>query len=70
MGSFPTLTSVLANIAQFKSIGTVTRPTPPATTFTDLSVKNNSTYTYFVTDANKQGAQSGASAPAVVFVKF
>ena len=69
-GSFPTLTSVIANSAQFKIIGTVTKPTPPATTFTDSNVKNNSPYTYFVTDTNKQGAQSGASAPATVFVKF
>src|SRR5215472_5217938 len=70
--SFPTLTSVLANIGQFNNIGTVLSKgnTPPSPTFTDTNVKNNTTYTYFVTDANKQGAKSGASAPATIFVKF
>ena len=75
-GSFPTLTSVLANIAQFKNIGTVAKPTPPATTFTDPSVKNNSTYTYFVTAAlgadsgRNNGNQSGPSNMVSVAVKF
>lgn len=70
LGSFPSLPNALANSAQFSIVGTVTKPTPPATTFTDTTVKNNNTYTYFVTDANKQGAQSGASTPASIFVKF
>jgi len=68
-GSFPTLASVLANLAQFTDIKTLTG-TPPLTTFTDPNVKNNTTYTYFVTDKNKQGAQSGPSAPKTIFVKF
>jgi hypothetical protein len=73
IGSFPTIASVRAGIAAnpnlFTSIKTLSG-SPPSTTFTDSTVKNNTTYTYFVTDANKQGAQSGASVPATVFVKF
>jgi hypothetical protein len=42
----------------------------PLTTFTDSKLKNNTTYTYFVTDTNTQGAQSGASAPVTIFVSF
>jgi len=43
---------------------------PPLRTFTDGNVKNNTTYTYFVTDKNKQGAKSGASVPVTILVKF
>ncbi len=68
-GSFTTGQSVAANLAQFSIIKTVTGA-PPSASFTDTSVKNNTTYTYFVTDANKQGAQSGPSSPLVVRVKF
>ncbi|MBZ5615084.1 MAG: hypothetical protein LAO23_13825 [Acidobacteriia bacterium] len=47
-------------------------PTPPSTTFTftDTTVKNNTTYTYFVTDKNKQRVESGASNTATIYVKF
>jgi len=50
-------------------------PVPPATTpkatFTDLNVKNNTTYTYFVTQTNKQKVQSEASdPPTTITVKF
>jgi hypothetical protein len=70
-GSFPTLASVVANYKLFSTCPTCkVTGTPPLTTFTDSSVKNNTTYTYFVTDKNKQGAQSGPSAPAVIYVKF
>ncbi len=65
VGSFSTITP--ANRTQFTNIGTVNAP---STTFTDNNVKNNTTYTYFVTDTNTQGATSGASTPATVFVKF
>jgi hypothetical protein len=77
VGSFPTLPSVRAGIAAnpklFTNIsgpimGTL-NPVPP-TTLTDKNVSSNTTYTYFVTDKNKQGAGSGASAPLVVLVKF
>ena len=68
-GSFPTLQSVLANLNAFTNIGKV-QGTPPATTFTDSSVKNKTTYTYFVTDANKQGAQSGPSTSVTLTVVF
>jgi len=69
VGTFSTLKSVLANHALFNHIATVNTPTPPATTFTDTNVKNNTTYTYFVTDTNKkQGAQSGASASATITI--
>jgi hypothetical protein len=69
-GSFPTLASVLANQSQFTLIGQVTG-TPPATTFTDTKLKNNTTYTYFVTDTNLQGVQSGpTNPPATIFVVF
>ena len=69
-GSFPTVTSVLANTAKFTNItpNGITG-TPPSTTFTDTNVKNNTIYTYFVTDANKQGAKSGASVPVSILVK-
>jgi hypothetical protein len=66
-GSFATEQQVLANLAAFSAVKTLTG-TPPATSFTDTSVKN-STYTYFLTDANKQGAQSGTSNLLVVTVK-
>jgi hypothetical protein len=70
-GFFPTPASVFANFAQFSTCPTCkVTGTPPLTTFTDTNVKNNTTYTYFVTDKNKQGAQSGPSGPATIFVKF
>src|SRR5262249_12562586 len=35
--------------------------TAPSTTFTDTNVKNNNTYSYFVTETNVEGATSGAT---------
>ena len=73
VGSFSTASAVL-NAKLFTNIGTRVgtqqNPVPP-TTFTDFNVKNNVTYTYFVTDTNLQGATSGPSTPLLVFtVKF
>jgi hypothetical protein len=70
VGNFPTLASVQANLNSFSIIKTLTG-TPPVATFTDTSKLNNhTTYTYFVTDGNKQGAKSGASTPIAVTVVF
>jgi hypothetical protein len=69
VGSFPTTQQVMANFSKFTIIKTLSG-SPPAQTYTDPNVKNSTTYTYFVTDKNKQGALSGASTPLVVFVKF
>ena len=70
-GSF-TLQCVTANppTCAFSNIKMLTTPTPPSTTFTDTTVKNNTTYTYFVTDKNKQRVESGASNTVTIFVKF
>lgn len=68
VGSF-TSSSLVANQALFHKIGTLTGA-PPATTFTDATAKNNVTYTYFVTDKNKQGVQSAPSIPTTIAVKF
>jgi hypothetical protein len=68
-GSFPTLQQVLSHFELFSNIKTLTG-TPPSTSYTDPNVKNNTTYTYFVTDANKQGVQSGPSNPLVVTISF
>src|ERR1700722_2355098 len=51
-GSFTTAQQVLANLASFSALTTLTG-TPPVGSFTDSNVKNGSTYTYFVTDGNK-----------------
>ena len=69
MGSFPTLQQVLSNFGNFSNIKTLTG-TPPSPSYTDPNVKNNTTYTYFVTGANKQGVQSGPSNQLVVKMKF
>ena len=66
LGSFPTLAAVLANTNLFTQIGTVSGA-PPTTMFTDTTT-TFTTYTYFVTDTNKQGIQSGPSSPLVVTV--
>jgi hypothetical protein len=68
-GSFPTAANVAANSSMFSNIGQVSGA-PPATKFVDATVKNNTTYTYFITDVNKPGVQSGASDPVTIFVKF
>jgi hypothetical protein len=65
-GSFVN-TQLVSNSSSFSAIKTLTGA-PPTASYTDTSVKNNTTYTYFVTDGNKQGAQSGASNPVVVTV--
>jgi hypothetical protein len=44
--------------------------TPPKPTFTDSTVKNNTTYTYFVVETNAKGVASSASVPVVFPVKF
>ena len=67
LGSFPTLASAVANHSLFTKIGTITGA-PPTAMFVDTGVNTSKTYTYFVTDQNKQGAQSGASAPLVVTI--
>jgi hypothetical protein len=67
VGSFPTTQAVLANLGAFTVLTTLTG-TPPSTSYIDSNVKNT-TYTYFLTEANKQGAQSGPSNPLVVTVK-
>jgi hypothetical protein len=61
---------VLANRGAFASLKPSLAGTPPASSCADTNVKNGVTYTYFVTDGNKQGAQSAASNPIVVKVKF
>jgi hypothetical protein len=65
LGSFTTVTA--ANRTLFTVIGTVNAP---STIFTDGNVKNNNTYTYFVTDINTQGAASGASNLTHITVSF
>jgi hypothetical protein len=71
VGSFTTIAGVYANRAAFINL---TNPAitgqPPSPAFLDSTVKNNTTYTYFVVDTNKQGAQSFASAPVTITVKF
>jgi hypothetical protein len=68
-GSFTTTGQILSNLGAFSVLKTLSGA-PPALSYTDTNLKNNTTYTYFVTDGNKQGAQSGASNPLVVAVKF
>ena len=69
VGSYSTTAQVLANAAAFSVLKTLTGA-PPSHSYADGNIKNNTTYTYFVTDDNKQGAQSAASAPLVVNIKF
>ena len=69
VGSFTTSHGVLANLSAFTVLSTLTGA-PPLTTYTDKTVKNNTTYTYFVTEKNKQGVQSVASTPTTIYVKF
>jgi hypothetical protein len=69
VGSFPTSQSVKTNFSKFTLIKTLSG-SPPATTYIDPNVKNQTTYTYVLTDKNKQGALSGTSTPLVVLVKF
>jgi hypothetical protein len=68
-GSFATAGQILSNLGAF-SVLTTLSGTPPMPSYTDTNVKTNTTYTYFVTDGNKQAAKSGASNSLVVAVKF
>ncbi len=68
VGSFNSQ-GVLGNFSKFTLLATLTG-TPPAMTYKDSNLKNNTTYTYFVTDANLQGVQSGSSNSLTVKVKF
>jgi hypothetical protein len=67
VGSFTTQEQVLANLSAFSALKTLSGA-PPATSFIDTTVKSGQTYTYFVTDANLQGIQSGISNLLVVTV--
>jgi hypothetical protein len=77
VGSFLTRADAVKNHALFTDItpkgitgAPPTVPTPTAP-FLDSNVKNNVTYTYFVTRTNKQGVQSDLSdPPATIAVKF
>src|SRR4029077_6980268 len=68
-GAFPTVQLVLLNFSKFSILKTLTGA-PPSPSSIDSTAKNNTTYTYFVTEANKQGVQSGPSNPVVVTLKF
>jgi hypothetical protein len=67
VGAFQTSAQILSNKDAFVVLKTLTG-TPPSTSFLDSNVKKV-TYTYFVTDGNKQGVKSAASNPLVVTVK-
>jgi len=69
VGSFPTIDKVVANRALFTKIATLSGA-PPSKQTIDSNVKNNTMYTYFVTDTNIQGVQSAASKPKTFTVKF
>jgi len=68
VGSF-TRAQIISNPGAFTVLTTLTGM-PPSPSYTDPNVKNNTTYTYFVTDKNKQGAQSGPTDPIVVTVSM
>jgi len=70
VGSFPTIDKVVANRALFTQIKTLSGTPPPTTLLDNNNIKNNTTYTYFVTSTNKQGVQSAPSAPTPITVKF
>jgi hypothetical protein len=67
VGAFQTSAQILSNKDAFVVLKTLTGK-PPSTSFLDSNVKKV-TYTYFVTDGNKQGVKSAASNPLVVTVK-
>jgi len=66
VGSFPTPAAALANRNLFVQVVTLAG-VPPTTSFTDSSATFQ-TYTYFVTETNKQGVPSTPSLPLVVTV--
>jgi hypothetical protein len=72
VGSIPAnqLVAKSSSFVQLPYTATRIGKTLPPTTFTDKNVKNNVTYTYFVTAVNIQGAKSGATAPFIFTVKF
>jgi len=71
VGAFTTMRQIVANISKFSNITTLNSGTPPTPSFIDtVNLKSSTTYTYFVTDSNKFGANSNASAPLVVTLKF
>jgi len=70
-GSFTTIASVYANRAAFTNLTTpALTGAPPQTSYLDTTVQNKKTYTYFIVDTNKQGAQSPISAPVFITVRF
>jgi hypothetical protein len=72
VGAFLSPQSIYTNRLLFMNIGKVTATTDisAGTTFLDSTVKNNTTYTYFLVDTNKQGVQSAGSTPVKITVKF
>ena len=80
VGSFTTTSQIVAAFGsnQFHSVKTLSVPcsttgphTPPPTSTVDTNnLKSSTTYTYVIADSNKYGANSGASAPLIVLVKF
>jgi hypothetical protein len=68
VGSF-TPAQIISNSSAFSVLKTLTGQ-PPSPSYIDTAVKNGVTYTYFLTDKNKQGAQSAPTDPLVVTVKF
>lgn len=66
-GSFGTAQLLLANLSKFSAVKTLTGA-PPTSSYTDTNLRNNTTYTYFVIDGNKQGVQSTASNLLVVTI--
>ena len=70
-GSFTTIGAVYANRAAFSNLTVpALSGAPPQTSFLDSTVQNKRTYTYFIVDTNKQGAQSAITAPVVITVRF
>ena len=67
LGSFDPVTNPLSNAVQ---VGKVSSQGPPATSFADTTVKNKTTYTYFIISALAKGAQSAPSNLAQVSVSF
>jgi hypothetical protein len=72
-GSFPTRELVIANISKFTRLATFSGSnanTPPTPSYVDNNnLKNNTPYTYFVSDSNSFQANSGASTPLLVVLK-
>jgi hypothetical protein len=73
-GSFASLSAAVGAKAAFTNIGSIgklTNPGPPSPLqLFDGTVKNNTSYTYFVTGTNIQAVQSAPSATVFIRVKF